>query len=307
MRQKNTMRYKEFPIGNGKIIQGDCTKFLPEKALSDKIDLTFLDPPFNQNKDYNYFDDNLPAEEYWEMMHKVCSDIHKNTSDGGAIYFMQREKNAEFVLRCLRESGWLLQNLVIWKKKTSAVPCSNKYGIHYQIIAFAAKGSPRVFNRLRITPPLPANYKYERDNGIYVTDVWDDIRELTSGYFAGDEAIRKSEGERFHKQQAPIALMLRIILSSTKPGDVVLDPFAGTGTTLVVAEQLGRKSIGIEIDPDNVQCMKERLNDTREADNIEKYHKDFICTENLNEIWHSKSNMTIPKKKKVETLNLFEG
>jgi DNA modification methylase len=160
---------------------------------------------------------------------------------------------------------------------------------------------------LRISPPLPANYKYERDNGVYVTDVWDDIRELTSGYFAGDEAIRKPEGERFHKQQAPIALLLRIILSSTKPGDVVLDPFAGTGTTLVVAEQLGRKSIGIEIDPDNVQCMKERLDNIREADNIEKYHKDFICTENLDEIWNLKFDTIVSKKKKVQTLNLFEG
>ncbi len=130
---------------------------------------------------------------------------------------------------------------------------------------------------MRISPPLPANYKY-------------DIRELTSGYFAGDETIRKSKGERFHKQQAPIALLLRIILSSTKPDDVVLDPFAGTGTTQVVAEQLGRKSIGIEIDPDNVQCMKERLNNIREADSIEKYYKDFICTENLDEIWNLKSD-----------------
>src|SRR3989338_3229794 len=99
---------------------------------------------------------------------------------GGAIYFMQREKNTEYVL----------QNLIIWKKKTSAVPCSNKFGKHYQIIAFATKGkNPRVFNRLRINPPLPPAYKYEREDGMYVTDVWDDIRELTSGYFAGDEEI----------------------------------------------------------------------------------------------------------------------
>ncbi len=296
--------FKEFQVGNGKIIQGNCTEYLSEEMLSEKVDLTFLDPPFNQNKHYNYFDDNLPAEEYWELMRKVCTDIYKHTSEGGAIHFMQREKNAEFVLKCLRESRWSLQNLVIWKKKTSAVPCSTKYGIHYPIIAFATKGSPRVFNRLRISPPLPANYKNERDNGVYVTDVWDDIRELTSGYFAGDEAIRKSNGERFHKQQAPISLLLRIILSSTKPGDVVLDPFAGTGTTLVVAEQLERKSFGIEIDPDNVKCIKERLKNIREADAIEKYYKDFICTENLNEIWNVNSGITVSKKKKVQTLSL---
>jgi DNA modification methylase len=86
------------------------------------------------------------------------------------------------------------------------------------------------------SPPLPPNYK-STENGVYVTDIWDDIRELTSGYFAGDEAIRLENGERFHKQQSPIALLLRIILSSTQIGDTVFDPFAGTGTTLVTAYQ----------------------------------------------------------------------
>ena len=136
---------------------------------------------------------------------------------------MQREKNTEFVLQCFRETGWTFQNLIVWKKKTSAVPGINRYGKHYQIIAFATKGkTPRVFNRLRIDPPLPADYKHARENGMYVTDVWDDIRELTSGYFAGDEALRDANGNRLHKQQTPIQLLLRIILSSTNPGDVVL-------------------------------------------------------------------------------------
>ena len=74
-------------------------------------------------------------------------------------------------------------------------------------------------------PPLP-EHKYERENGVYLTDVWGDIRELTSGYFAGDEAIRDSKGSRVHTQQSPVALLLRIILSSTLPGDTVLDPLA---------------------------------------------------------------------------------
>ena len=302
MGSSEKLGYKEFPVGNGKIIQGDCLNYFSHAPSTEKFDLTFLDPPFNQNKDYNYFDDSLPAEEYWKMMRRVCDGIYKHTSDGGAIYFMQREKNAEFVLQCLRETGWSLQNLIVWKKMTSAVPCSTKYGIHYQIIVFATKGTPRLFNRLRISPPLPPNYKYERDNGVYVTDVWDDIRELTSGYFAGDEAIRKSDGERFHKQQSPIALLLRIILSSTKPNDVVFDPFAGTGTTLVVAEQLGRKYIGIEIDPENVACIKNRLQDIRDADMIDKYYKDFAYTENLKEIWKPKSGITISQKKKASAV-----
>lgn len=266
--------------------------------------MTFLDPPFNQDKEYNSWDDNLPEEKYWKIMEDVCKRVFEITSRGGAIYFMQREKNAEFVLKCLRETGWTLQNLIIWKKKTSAVPCSNKFGKHFQVIAFATRGEkPRIFNRLRISPPLPPNYKYERENGVYLTDVWDDIRELTAGYFAGDEAIRKENGERFHKQQSPIELLLRITLSSTVAGDIVLDPFAGTGTTLVVAEQLGRKSIGIEIDIDNVRGIQSRLATVSQADNVMRFYKDYIYTENFKDIWNVDSTLSIPKRR--QSLELF--
>ncbi|HUE99015.1 MAG TPA: site-specific DNA-methyltransferase [Anaerolineales bacterium] len=289
-----------------KIFEGNCLDILESKKFLSSIDLTFLDPPFNQNKDYALHDDNLSSEEYWGMMTRVCQKIYDITSNGGAIYFMQREKNTEEVLRCLRKSGWSFQNLIIWKKKTSAVPVASKYGKHYQIIAYATKGDKaRVFNRLRISPPLPANYKFERENGVYVTDVWDDIRELTSGYFAGDEAIREKNGERFHKQQSPIALLLRIILSSSKVGDTVLDPFAGTGTTFITAHQLGRDSIGIEIDPKNVKMIQKRLEELRDADTTEKYFQDYIYTENLQEIWGATSTLKVPAKSKTKQPSLF--
>ena len=219
-------------------------------------------------------------------MREICAKVYTLTSDGGAIYFMQREKNTEFVLQCLRDAGWTFQNLIIWKKKTSAVPGVKRFGKHYQVITFATKGkTPRVFHRLRIDPPLPADYKHARENGMFVTDVWDDIRELTSGYFAGDEALRDTEGNRLHKQQAPIQLLLRILLSSTNPNDVVLDPFAGSGTTLVVAEQLGRKSIGIELDAHNVALIQNRLTEKRESDDVSRFFRDYACTPDLEAIW----------------------
>ena len=290
-----------------KIYNGNCLDILRDKKFSTSVDLTFLDPPFNQNKDYAHHDDNLSPEEYWGMMKDVCQKIFDVTSNGGAIYFMQREKNTEEVLQCLRETDWTLQNLIIWKKKTSAVPVAGKFGKHYQIIAYATRGEKSAcFNRLRISPPLPANYKFERENGVYVTDVWDDIRELTSGYFAGDEAIREKSGERFHKQQSPIALLLRIILSSTQAGDTVLDPFAGTGTTLVTANQLGRKSVGIEIDPKNAKMIQKRLEEIREADNIEKYYQEYIYTENLSEVWGVKISANAPAKSKAKQPSMNE-
>jgi DNA modification methylase len=271
---------------NYHIINSDCLKVFQDKSIIQQVDLTFLDPPFNQNKQYTYHNDNLSEEQYWAMMLTVCQSIFDLTKQGGAIYFMHREKNTEYVLTCLRKAGWYFQNLIIWKKRTSAVPVVNKYGKHYQIIVYATKGEKaKTFNRLRIDPPLPPNYKYQRENGVFITDVWDDIRELTSGYFAGEEAIRTESGMRFHKQQTPLALLLRIILSSSKAGDWILDPFAGTGTTLCVAHQLLRNSIGIEIDPKNAEFIEKRLDHLREADLIQKYYKDYLCTENLLTIW----------------------
>ncbi|MDR0552141.1 MAG: site-specific DNA-methyltransferase [Spirochaetaceae bacterium] len=263
---------------------GSSVDILPD--ITKKVDLTFLDPPFNQQKDYALHNDNMPQEQYWDMMKKVSRHVYSITNEGGCLYFMQREKNTEFVLQVMRETGWEFQNLIVWKKRSSAVPVRSKYGKQYQIIAYATKGErAKTFNRLRINPKLPAGYKFERENGIFVTDIWDDIRELTSGYFAGNEAIRKENGERFHKQQSPLALLLRIILTSTKVGDTVLDPFAGTGTTPVVSLQTQRNSISIEIDPANIDCIKSRLTNLREADVIQKYYRDYVCTANLPEIW----------------------
>ncbi len=286
------------------VINNDCLTAFEQQSITGKVDLTFLDPPFNQQKDYAFHDDNMDDEAYWNMMKKVCQHTFDLTTQGGAVYFMHREKNVEFVLRALRESGWSFQNLIIWKKKTSAVPVATKYGKQYQIIIYATKGEKaKSFHRLRIDPELPASYKFQRENGLFVTDVWDDIRELTSGYLAGPEAIRHDSGDRFHKQQAPLALLLRIILTSSKVGDTIFDPFSGTGTTSIVAHQLQRHSVAIEIDPDNVACIKDRLDNIRDADIIQKYYKYYTCTDNLAQIWGE--TFDVEKTKKKETLTLF--
>jgi len=280
-----------------KIITDDCIDYL--KSYTEKeFDLTFLDPPFNQDKDYRNHDDNLSEDKYWDWMRSVCKLTYENSSNGAAIYFMQREKNAEYVLNTLESTGWTFQNLIIWKKMSSAVPSIYRYGKHYQIIAFYTKGQkPHVFNRLRIDPPLLVTQKYKRPNGLFVTDVWDDIREMTSGYFAGNEPLRDDSGNRLHKQQSPVHLLMRIILSSTNLGDVVFDPFAGTGTTLVTSNQLQRNSIGIEIDPINIAAIEKRLTKLRSSDNLSQFRNYYRFTKDLESIW------PVIKEKEDNTLN----
>lgn len=272
------------------VINDDCEKFL-ETYDGHDFDLNFLDPPFNQAKEYRNYNDNIPSLEYWNWMKNICKLINEHSSDGASIYFMQREKNANHVLNILNDTGWSFQNLIIWKKKTSAIPSNMRFGKQYQIIVFATKGlKARVFNKIRIDPPLLENQKYRRPNGIFVTDVWDDIRELTSGYFAGDEPLRYENHDRVHNQQSPLHLLTRIILSSTKVADLVFDPFAGTGTTLIAAKQLHRNSIGAEIDKENCKFINKRLKKLRKSDDVSKLYFYYRYTKNLDKIWPDQSN-----------------
>ena len=286
------------------IHRADCAAWL-KTAPAGAFHLSFLDPPFNQGKDYRRFNDKQEDAVYWRWMTDILSETRRATAPGGWIYFMQREKNSEFVLRALRESGWTFQNLIIWRKMTSAVPCSRKFGLNYQVIASAVNGkSPRMFNRLRIKPlPRPHHKQPPPENGAYVTDVWDDIRELTSGYFAGPEALRDENGERFHKQQAPLSLLGRIILSSSAPGDSVFDPFSGTGTTLIAAALTGRRGIGVEVDPVNEECIRKRSETPSDADisAAAKWRDDYALTENFAAVWGGKTIPAANPKKTATT------
>ena len=82
------------------IFQKDCEQLL-EDYYNDCFDLTFLDPPFNQDKEYNSHNDNMSAKEYWDWMKRICNLVYQNSSEGAAIYFMQREKNTHYVINTL--------------------------------------------------------------------------------------------------------------------------------------------------------------------------------------------------------------
>lgn len=264
-----------------------CEKALIQLSkLKKKVHLTFLDPPFNQGKKYENHNDNMPEEYYWNWMYKICKKVYQLSHNGASIYFMQREKNTDNVMKCLVASDWIIHNIIVWKKKTSVLPYRHGFGKGYQIIIYATKGKkPTTFNRLRINPPLPKEYKQKRENGISLTDVWDDIRELTAGYYASEEALRNYQEERLHKQQSPISLLLRIILSSTVPQDNVLDCFAGTGTTGIVAKQLERNSILIDNSANCFDMIKKRLLEIRIEDSIDQYATYYRYTKNLDRIW----------------------
>jgi site-specific DNA-methyltransferase (adenine-specific) len=272
-----------------KIIEGNSFEWVHNnKSL--KFDLTFFDPPFNRKKYYRIINDNIRPDIYWASIEEMLDLIYERTSYGGSMYFLHREKEIDYLLSSLKDTKWNIKNLIIWKKKSAPPPIKNHYNKQYQIITYAIKGKrPKIFNKIRIDKQIPSNYKLPKNNGYQLTDVWDDIRELTSGFFAGNEVLRDIDGNRDHLQQTPVGILLRILLCSTTPGDFVFDPMAGIGTTAIVAKQLKRNSINIEIDPLNVRTIERRVEQIREADCIERYYNYYRHTPNLSDIW-GKSN-----------------
>ena len=109
------MILKSFKHGKSVVFHGDnaiaMEKDIPELLKGTQIALSFLDPPFNQDKDYENHDDSMDKNEYWNWMKRVCESIYNLTTDGGSIYFMHREKKTEDVLGILRSSGWTFQSL----------------------------------------------------------------------------------------------------------------------------------------------------------------------------------------------------
>jgi DNA methylase. len=89
---------------------GDCLELLDNSTLMQhgvgaEFALTFLGPPFNQGKDYAFFDDELHPEQYWQWLEEIYAKVYALTAEGGTIYFMHRDKNGEQVLRLLPEAG----------------------------------------------------------------------------------------------------------------------------------------------------------------------------------------------------------
>ena len=267
------------------LICGDCLDVL-SRISSGSVHLVFLDPPFNLGKRYRSHHDRMDESDYWCWMADVVAESVRVLVDGGALIFMHRERNIPRIVNIAERLGLTLRNIIIWHKMTNPAHIRGLLAKDYQPLVYCIKGDrPRCFNPLKIDPPLKPNYRKPRPDGVYITDVWDDIRELTAGYFAGREAIRDSHGRRILNYQLPVALQLRIQLMTTLPGDTVLDPFCGLGTTAVVAHQIGRQCIAIDNDPVNIEVAQKRLDHPRPEDSVLKYRDYYRHTPNLNAIW----------------------
>jgi len=243
------------------IIQGDCLESL--KSLPDRsVDLVFADPPYNlqlggellrpDNSKVDAVDDDWDRFESFETYDtftrawlKECRRVLK---DEGALWVIGSYHNIFRVGSALQDLGFWLLNDIVWRKSN---PMPNFKGTRFtnahETLIWAAKsrGARR--------------YTFNYDAMKMANDELQMRSDWTLPLCTGEERLKDAAGVKAHPTQKPEALLHRVILASTRPGDVILDPFFGTGTTGAAAKRLGRRFIGLEREPEYVALAKARI------------------------------------------------
>ncbi len=241
------------------IIRGDCIEEmqkLPEKS----IDLIFADPPYNLQLEQELWrpnqtkvdavDDDWDTfgsfEEYDEFTRKWLSACRRVLKDTGTIWVIGSYHNIFRVGRILMDLGYWILNDVIWVKTN---PMPNFRGVRFtnahETLIWAKKSKK-------------ARYTFNH----HAMKNLNDEKQMRSDWLipicSGKERCTL-DGKKAHSTQKPEALLYRVISASSKPGDLVLDPFFGSGTTGAVARKLGRRWIGIEKEERYVELAKKRI------------------------------------------------
>jgi len=239
----------EFYERNGqKLINTDVFTGL-DAIKNESIDLIFIDPPYNIGKNFITTKDKWKTdEEYLNWSYKWIDKCIEKLKVNGSLYIMTSTQNMPFFDIYIRKKMTILSRIA-WYYDSSGVQAKKYYGSLYEPILFCVKDEKNYcFNAddilveaktgakrklIDYRKPIPTQYNSTKIPG----NVWEFPR----------VRYRMDEYES-HPSQKPIKLLERIIKASSNNGDTILDPFSGTFTTSFVCKELGRKSIGIEID-----------------------------------------------------------
>ena len=248
------------------IIQGDCVDAmnrLPEKS----VDLIFADPPYNlqlggdltrpDNSEVDAVKDDWDQFESFDaydlFTHEWLEACRRVLKDSGAIWVIGSYHNIFRVGAAIQDLGFWILNDVIWRK-TNPMPNfrGRRFTNAHETLIWAARDAR---TRYRF------NYKALKrlNDGLQMRSDW--LLPICSG----PERLKDGDGRKAHATQKPLALLYRVLQAATAPGDLVLDPFFGTGSTGVAAKALGRRFIGIERDPGYVDLAMRRLAEAPET------------------------------------------
>jgi len=239
-----------------RITQGDCLALL-KQVPDNSVDITFADPPFNLKKKYNSTNDSLALQEYLDWCEQWINEMVRVTKPTGSIFVHNIPKWLTFYTTILNQVA-TFKHWISWDAPTSPMGKSLQPA-HYGILFYAKETKQNKFYEIRYPHKRcrKCGYLYKdyggkkgllHPFGPLLSDVWTDIHRIKHNKYRDD-----------HPCQLPIHLLERVILMSTDEGDIVLDPFAGTGTTALAAKRLGRKYIGFELDEEYVQISEGKL------------------------------------------------
>jgi DNA modification methylase/predicted GIY-YIG superfamily endonuclease len=273
----------------GKIHQGDCIELM-KQIESGTIDLVFADPPFNIGYEYDEYHDRQDADEYVAWSRAWIAEVHRVLKPGGTFWLsIGDEFAAELKVAAEHQVGFATRSWVVWYY-TFGVNCTRKFSrSHAHLFHFVKDENNFTFNaedpQIRVPSARALVYADKRANpaGRLPDDTWivrpaaDDSwvlrpQDLPDGFQPTDDtwyyarvAGTFKERQGFHGCQMPEQLLGRIIRVSSNPGDSVLDPFAGSGTTLAVAKKLDRQWMGCELSEEYTRSATERLSAIEEG------------------------------------------
>ena len=269
-------------ISKNRVYQGDCVELL-SKTDEGSVDLVFADPPFNIGYSYDVYDDDQQAQDYLGWCDEWIGLIHRALKPDGTFWLAIGDEYAAELKIASQKAGFHCRSWVIWYY-TFGVNCVNGFSrSHTHLFHFVKDPKHFTFNRvnpqIRVKSARELVYgdKRANPNGRLPDNTWI-IRPQDAPlsfspshdtwYFARVAGTFK-EREGFHGCQMPEQLLARIIRSSSRPQELVLDPFGGSGTTMCVAKKLGRQWMGFELSDDYVSFIDKRLKQTSVGDPID--------------------------------------
>jgi site-specific DNA-methyltransferase (adenine-specific) len=258
---------------------GDCLDVLATLS-AECAQLVYLDPPFNTQRTQHaaagsYADSFGSPREYVAWLRPRATALHRVLAPHGSVFLHCDTRTAHYVKVMLDEvfAGGLFVNEIIWRYGLGASRPGRRLLTKHDTIFWYAKGPQYVFNLQRgePTPAMRAKYSHVDDDGRHFMVSYGKRYYLKGGKPLDDvweiPAIAATSRERVgYPTQKPLALLERIISIASNPGDLVLDPFCGSGTTLVAARRLTRRTIGIDQNPQALVIAQRRLDECPPAD-----------------------------------------
>jgi len=254
------------------IIKGNALEIM-QHIPNDCVDMTFADPPFNLKKNYEQYEDEKETREYLDWCKEWLKEMVRITKPTGSIFVHNIPKWLTYYSCYLNEIAYF-KHWIAWDAMGAPLGKTilpNHYGILWYVksknFKFYDIRAPHRY--CRSCQSLLKDYGGKKHLihpfGTLVSDVWTDIYRIR-------HAKRRDE----HPCQLPVHLLERLILMVTDEGDIILDPFIGTGTTAVAAKRLGRQYVGIDIDEKYVEISRQKLKEAPPTQVNNRYVSIFL-------------------------------